>query len=52
LLEGLFLAAGGVKKIQGGQDGVVLQKDFGENTTDAAKAMTEFDPDDTWKPVE
>ena len=34
------------------QDGVVLQKDLGEKTTEVAKAMTEFNPDDAWKPVE
>jgi Protein of unknown function (DUF2950) len=34
------------------QDGVVLQKDLGAQTADLAKAVTEFDPDDTWKPVE
>ncbi len=34
------------------RDGVVLQKNLGDNTSDAAKAITAFDPDDTWKPVE
>ena len=34
------------------QDGIVLQKDLGERTTEVAKAITEFNPDDAWKPVE
>ncbi|MGC1645004.1 MAG: DUF2950 family protein, partial [Candidatus Sulfotelmatobacter sp.] len=34
------------------QDGVVFEKNLGENTTDVAKAVSAFDPDDTWKPVE
>ncbi len=34
------------------QDGVVLEKNLGENTTDVAKAITAFNPDDGWKPVE
>jgi hypothetical protein len=34
------------------QDRVVFQKDLGEKTSDLAKAMTEFNPDDTWKIVE
>jgi len=34
------------------QDGVAIQKDLGENTADVAKTVTEFDPDDSWKPVE
>jgi hypothetical protein len=28
------------------------QKDLGEKTAELAKAMNEFNPDDTWKPVE
>jgi hypothetical protein len=34
------------------QDGVVFQKNLGEKTTDVAKAITSFNPDDDWKPVE
>lgn len=34
------------------QDGVVFQKDLGEKSADLAKAITEFNPDDTWKLVE
>jgi Protein of unknown function (DUF2950) len=30
----------------------VYEKDLGPQTADLAKAMTEFDPDDTWKLVE
>lgn len=33
------------------QDGVLLQKDLGNSTTEIAKAMTEFDPDPGWRPV-
>jgi hypothetical protein len=33
-------------------EGVVYQKDLGENTAELAKAMTLYDPDDTWAPVE
>ena len=34
------------------QDGLLLQKDSGKKTTETATAMTEFDPDATWSPVE
>jgi hypothetical protein len=33
-------------------DGVVYQKDLGNNTTQAAQAMTKFDPDKSWTKVE
>ena len=33
-------------------EGVVYQKDLGKNTAKTAKAMTSFDPDQTWKKVE
>jgi len=33
------------------QDGVLLQKDLGKTTTETAKAMNQFDPDASWKPV-
>jgi hypothetical protein len=33
------------------QNGVVYQKDLGENTTELAKAITEYNPDSTWKKV-
>ena len=34
------------------QTGVAYQKDLGMTTDQIAAAMTEFDPDKTWKPVE
>jgi hypothetical protein len=34
------------------QDGVVFEKNLGENPADVAKAITAFNPDDGWKPVE
>jgi len=34
------------------QDGVLLQKDLGKTTTETATAMSEFDPDNSWSPVE
>ena len=33
------------------QNGVVFQKDLGENTVEQAKAITEYNPDKTWKKV-
>ena len=34
-----------------GPQGVVYQKDLGDKTEDAAKAITTYDPDDSWTPV-
>jgi hypothetical protein len=34
------------------QDGVLLQKNLGKTTTETATAMSEFDPDASWSPVE
>jgi hypothetical protein len=34
------------------QDGVLLQRDLGKTTTETATAITEFDPDTGWSPVE
>ncbi len=34
------------------QNGVVYEKDLGKTTGDLADAMTEFNPDKSWKPVE
>jgi hypothetical protein len=34
------------------QDGSVLQKDLGDNTTEIAKSITSFNPDSTWEAVE
>ena len=42
----------GVMTLMINQDGIVYEKDLGPQTADLAKAITEFDPDDTWKPVE
>jgi hypothetical protein len=33
-------------------EGAVYEKDLGKNTVKTAKAMTSFDPDQTWKKVE
>lgn len=33
------------------QDGVVYQRDLGEKTAESAKAITEYNPDATWKKV-
>jgi hypothetical protein len=42
----------GVMTLMINQDGTVYEKDLGAQTADLAKAITEFNPDDTWKPVE
>jgi hypothetical protein len=42
----------GVMTFMINQDGVLLQKDLGKDTTQAAMAMTQFNPDGGWKPVE
>jgi len=34
------------------QDGLLLQKDLGKATAETATAMTEYDPDASWSPVE
>jgi len=34
------------------QDGVLLQKDLGKTTEQTAAAMTQFDPDSGWVPVQ
>jgi hypothetical protein len=33
-------------------DGIVYQKDLGENTGSIAKTMAEYDPDESWKKIE
>jgi hypothetical protein len=33
------------------QNGIVLQKNLGEKTTEIAQAMTAYDPDDSWDPA-
>jgi hypothetical protein len=42
----------GVMTFMIGQDGRVYQKDLGPETGNIAKAMTSFDPDETWSIVE
>ena len=34
-----------------GPQGIVFQKDLGEKTEELGKAMTEYNPDDTWTPA-
>ena len=34
------------------QNGMLYEKDFGKTTEETAKAITEFNPDKTWKAVE
>lgn len=41
----------GVMTFMINQDGVLLQKDLGKNTTEVATAVTEFDPDPGWSIV-
>ena len=41
----------GVMSFMINQDGVLLEKDLGKSTTEAATAMTDFDPDSGWRIV-
>jgi hypothetical protein len=41
----------GVMTFVVGPEGVVFQKNLGEKTAELAKAMTAYDPDETWTPV-
>jgi len=41
----------GVMTYMVSQDGVVWQRDLGPGSANAAAAVTQFDPDDTWAPV-
>ena len=34
-----------------GPEGIVYQKNLGEKTGETAKAMADYDPDDSWTPV-
>lgn len=43
--------ASGVQTFIVNQDGVVFQKDLGEDTATAVEAIKAFDPDASWKPV-
>jgi hypothetical protein len=42
----------GVMTFMINQDGLLLQKDLGKTTTETATAMTVFDPDTSWNPVQ
>jgi hypothetical protein len=42
----------GVETFICGQNGVVYQKDLGPNTAALAAAMTQYNPDGSWKTVE
>ncbi|TMB53606.1 MAG: DUF2950 domain-containing protein, partial [Deltaproteobacteria bacterium] len=41
----------GIMTFMVGPQGVVFQKDLGEGTADAAKAITAYDPDASWQPT-
>jgi Protein of unknown function (DUF2950) len=43
--------AGGIMTFMVGQQDVVFQKDLGEQTADAVKAITSYDPDASWEPT-
>jgi hypothetical protein len=43
--------ASGVMTFIVGPTGIVYQKDLGEYSTDIARAMKEYNPDASWKPV-
>jgi DUF2950 family protein len=45
-------AVTGVKTFLVSNDGVVYEKDFGDNTGDEFKKMDRFNPDETWTPVQ
>ena len=44
--------ASGIKTFIVNQDGVVLEKDLGDKTTEITRAMIAYDPDPTWHPVQ
>lgn len=44
--------SGGVMTFMVNQLGIVFQKDLGNKTAEIAAAMTQYDPDDSWHPVE
>jgi hypothetical protein len=41
----------GVMTFMVGEQGVVFQKDLGDGTSEAAKAITAYDPDGSWEPT-
>jgi hypothetical protein len=44
--------ANGVMTFIVGQDGVVYQKDLGDDTEKLASSLAAFDPDSSWVPAE
>ncbi|APG29125.1 hypothetical protein A7E78_11795 [Syntrophotalea acetylenivorans] len=44
--------ASGIMTFIVNQEGVIYEKDLGEETADKALAMTDFDPDDSWQKYE
>ena len=44
-------AASGVMTFLVDAQGIVYQKNLGDQTADVAKQITAYDPDDTWAPV-
>jgi hypothetical protein len=34
------------------QDGIIYQKDFGDDTANAVPKLTTYNPDQSWTPVE
>jgi hypothetical protein len=44
--------ASGIMTFTVNQEGVIYEKDLGENTATGAASMTTFDPDDTWRTYE
>ena len=42
---------GGIMTFMVNQDGVVYQKDLGEDTLEVAPGLTEYSPDGTWAEV-
>jgi hypothetical protein len=42
----------GVKTFIVNHDGIVYEKDLGEETTEAANQLNEYNPDNTWRPVQ
>ncbi|MBB6095241.1 putative hemolysin [Povalibacter uvarum] len=43
--------ASGIMTFMVNQDGVVWQRDLGDDTADIAAAIAQFDPDETWTPI-
>ena len=44
--------ASGVMTFMVNQDGIVVQKDLGPDTSKIAEEMTRYDPDSTWEEAE